>query len=255
MMLQKYVFLCPQIARGQSRMVSFLLLPRCIKSLENSLRLKNGGQCMKLEKAPKGPPKWTEFKRRPHEYEDIKDRSEMLIQPRLTSPAGTTKSLTDLDVPDMEWDEADLGTSTTSQMSSSSQPNLVSSSSFDESFPHLVKPGRVSDAAFQLRVQRLKQHKYEDLDITEWPDVTPSSVGSAGDVKSLKSAFRSSLMEEGDKKLPRGWKKMEDETGRVYYWHVPTGKTQYTKPTQEEHNKLVSVVVLHVWRKPLADFL
>lgn len=31
--------------------------------------------------------------------------------------------------------------------------------------------------------------------------------------------------------LPRGWQSMQDEQGKEYYWHIPTGKTQYSPPT------------------------
>ena len=31
--------------------------------------------------------------------------------------------------------------------------------------------------------------------------------------------------------LPRGWQTLQDEQGKEYYWHIPTGKTQYSPPT------------------------
>ena len=78
------------------------------------------------------------------------------------------------------------------QVVSASQPCLVD---MNHSFPHLVKPNRVSDHAFQLRKHRLLQHKYEDIDIPEWTEVgvVPGSVTSVGDVPS--PAVRNSWLE------------------------------------------------------------
>ena len=78
------------------------------------------------------------------------------------------------------------------QVVSASQPCLVD---MNHSFPHLVKPNRVSDHAFQLRKHRLLQHKYEDIDIPEWTEVgvIPGSVTSVGDVPS--PAVRNSWLE------------------------------------------------------------
>ena len=75
--------------------------------------------------------------------------------------------------------QAEVGEGT--QLVSASQPCLVN---MNLSFPHLVQPNRVSDHAFHLRKLRLLQHKYEDIDIPEWPEVggVPGSVTSVGDV-------------------------------------------------------------------------
>ena len=40
--------------------------------------------------------------------------------------------------------------------------------------------------------------------------------------------------------LPKGWQRMEDEQKKPYYWNIPTGRTQYTKPTGENLERLVS---------------
>ena len=87
---------------------------------------------------------------------------------------------------------ADMGGGKGSQLVSASQPCLVDMST---AFPHLVKPNRVSDHAFQLRKLRLLQHKYEDIEIPEWPEVggVPGSVTSVGDVPS--PAVRNSWLE------------------------------------------------------------
>ena len=39
--------------------------------------------------------------------------------------------------------------------------------------------------------------------------------------------------------LPKGWQKMTDDQSKTYYWHIPTGRTQYTKPTGENVERLV----------------
>ena len=244
--------------------------------MKTSLRLKNGEefeQDIKMEKAPTGPPKWTSRKRRPHEYEDIKQAMESEGRRDLekTKEAGATphpavlssKSMSDLDVPDMAWDESDLRNSNSSKRNlgaSVSQPNLLASN-LEDAFPHLVRPERVSEQVFQLRKLRLLQHKYEDVDISEWPELGP--VG-ATDVAALTSAIRSSWLdnevietgegEGGEKeKLPKGWKIMTDEVGNRYYWHLPSGKTQYTKPTGEEIRRLVSFVMVYALITPLGN--
>ena len=77
---------------------------------------------------------------------------------------------------------------------STSQPCLID---LDEAFPHLVKPNRVSDEAFQLRKLRLMKHKYEDVDIPVWTEVggVPGSVPSVGDVNMPSPAARDSWLE------------------------------------------------------------
>lgn len=232
--------------------IVLLLFHRCIQSMENSLRLKGSQEYeeyFKMEKAPAGPPKWQNFKRRTHDYEDVERQDHACgPQPRALSPA---RSLPELDIPDMDWDETDFGTPPSQRkaklggvVASISQPNLhrPSQIDLDTVFPHLVRPERVSDNAFKLRKLRMLQHKYEDIDITEWPDVgvsIPRSVGNVGDVEMLTSAIRESWLESDDAqgtgdKLPNGWKQLKDENGSLYYWHVPSGKTQYTKPIRRQ---------------------
>lgn len=211
------------------------------------MRLKgtNPDEYTKMEKAPAGPPKWHEFRRKPHLYEEVEEKKATL------SPS-PSKSLSNLDEPDMDWDESDFMTAPApvrkKELSmSTSQPNLLRvSGDLDNVFPHLTKPARVSEEAFYLRKLRLLQHHYEDVDIPEWKQVGGDEVGSVGDVNALMSAIRASWLESdkrtpppGEEKLPKGWKRMTDEGGNLYYWHVPTGRTQYTRPTGEELRRLV----------------
>lgn len=37
---------------------------------------------------------------------------------------------------------------------------------------------------------------------------------------------------EGEPGLPPGWRKIRDAAG-TYYWHVPSGSTQWQRPTWE----------------------
>lgn len=222
---------------------------RCIKSLENSLVLKGeSDDHFRMEKAPTGPPNWHKFQRRPHQYEDIAEN-------KGTLGSSGSKSLSNLDEPDMDWDESEFVTPPApikkkELAMSASQPNLLRApDELDKVFPHLERPERVSEEVFYLRKLRLLQHRYEDVDIPQWPEVGGEEGGTMGDVNSLTSAIRASLMESdkkspppGEQKLPRGWQRMTDEAGDFYFWHVPTGRTQYTRPSGEEQRRLVGGV-------------
>ena len=210
-----------------------------------------------MARAPTGPPTWMNFKRRPHAYEDVQGGSQDDTNSGLTSLCDSnyevSKSMSDFD---MVWDNSDMGmglngTNYSSVAGSSSQPILLNEqqeqgNKADDLFPHLVKPTRVSEEAFQLRKTRLKHHKYEEVE--ETPGVGGAG-GPVGDINALTSAVRESWLEGGDKnsppgsgksKLPQGWRKLKDDDGRAYYWHVPTGQTQYERPSREEVKRLVS---------------
>ena len=232
---------------------------RCIESLKTSLGEQvdggaSGEPSVAMTKAPAGPPSWVNYKRRPHAYEEvIQGGSQDETRSGLPSLAGSSseisRSMTNFD---MDWDNSDMGvgkggTGFATMAGSCSQPNLLreakdGSKMVDNSFPHLVKPERVSEGAFQLRKARLKQHKYEDMDENQ---IVGGAGGHVGDVNVLTSAVQESWL-EGDKKsppgkakLPRGWEVLKDEEGRSYYWHVPTGKTQYARPSAEEVKRMV----------------
>lgn len=231
---------------------------RCIKSLETSLGV-NADQmnsnaddpCVPMTRAPIGPPAWMKYKRRPHAYEDVmgggsQDETKSGIPPLNDSRAEVSKSMSDFD---MDWDNSDMGlglvgTGYASTAGSSSQPNLLRETKEPtDLFPHLVKPSRVSEEAFQLRVARLKHHKYEDVE--DVPGAGGAG-GPVGDVNVLTSAVCESWLEgdktspSGETKLPRGWERLKDDEGRTYYWHVPTGRTQYARPSGVEVKRLVS---------------
>lgn len=208
-----------------------------------------------MTRAPSGPPSWMKYKRRPHAYEEViqggsQDETKTGLPAVFDPNLDVSKSMSNFD---MQWDNSDMGmglgmsgTSYARKAGSCSQPNLLRESQDtvpgNDSFPHLVKPERVSEEAFQLRKARLKQHKYEEVEDTV-------GVGGAGDpvgdVSVLTSAVRESWLEAdknsppGDTKLPRGWKALKDDEGREYFWHVPTGKTQYARPSNEDVKRLV----------------
>ncbi len=67
----------------------------------------------------------------------------------------------------------------------------------------LIKVNNSDPPKLEQRV-RIVHHQYEEVE--------------------LKGA------EEQGEGLPRGWEKLKDDQQRQYYWHIPTGKTQYTPP-------------------------
>ena len=235
---------------------------RCIKSLRNSLGVDveqtDNEPYVPMARAPTGPPAWMNFKRRPHAYEDVQGGSQDETKSGLVSLGNSnydvSKSMSDFD---MAWDNSDMGmglngTGYSNVAGSSSQPNMLNepqaqgTTKVDNLFPHLVKPARVSEEAFQLRKNRLIHHKYEDVE--ETPGVGGAG-GPVGDVNALTSAVRESWLEGGDKNsplgsgksnLPQGWRKLKDDNGRAYYWHVPSGQTQYERPSREQVKRMVS---------------
>ena len=185
------------------------------------------------------------YQRKPHPYEDIKDEGGASPQGHAHLNPALSRSMTDLET-EMSWDTADLATPSSSlapdekksslgRAGSASQPNLTQNPEMAKAFPHLKRPERVSEVAYNLRQLRLSQHTYEDVDIREWPEVGDAP----GDVGELVSVMRESWTEGGEERLPKGWQCMKDDGGNTFYWHVPSGKTQYTKPTGEELRRQV----------------
>ncbi len=200
-------------------------------------------------RTPPGPPSWTKVQRRPHAYEPVNDSLDVTAEP--ANQIARKQHLTSSSI-EMDWDETELSAPKSgltrvqelSQQRSSSQPNLLRDS--DVVFPHLEKPPRVSEEAFKMRQNRLLNHKYEDMEKGEESGDVTHSAESVGDVTTLNSAGVKESWTEGgglEGELPRGWQNMKDETGRVYYWHVPSGRTQYNRPTGDDIKRLVSVCV------------
>ena len=221
---------------------------RAIKSLESSLGVSAdnlSGPPVEMVRVSDGPPSWTKVQRRPHAYERISDSPENSCDSsdqKAEKCDQTTPSL------EMDWDETEFSDAKTGMARmkdlsearrSCSQPNLLRDS--DVQFPHLKKPPRVSDEAYQLRKNRLLSHKYEKVESGEGPPILVHSTESVGDVNALNSALKESWL-EGDQGagLPKGWRSLKDDNERLYYWHVPTGRTQYEKPTGEDVKRMVS---------------
>lgn len=81
----------------------------------------------------------------------------------------------------------------------------------DDSFPHLIKPRRLQ--SFQMPKNRLKRHKYEEVDTMGEASESWSEDDNSGQIK-----------------LPQGWQRLKSAEGRMYYWHVPSGRTQFAIP-------------------------
>ncbi len=146
----------------------------------------------------------------------------------------------------MDWDETELKSThggltkvaDFSQQRAASQPNLLKDS--DVAFPHLKRPPRVSEEAFRLRQARLLNHKYEDMEKGGGESVTLSQcTESVSDASTPTTTLKESWTgSEGE--LPKGWQTMRDEGKQMYYWHVPSGRTQYERPAGDDIKRLVS---------------
>lgn len=215
----------------------------------------------KLQKIPDTPPRWLHAKRKPHVYEDVDRGRGAGPGDRTSLCTVSSRSLPDLEFPELDWDESDLGPSSThaqGTVGSASQPNLLDPQLFDSSSKNApsssAKGVGVGDSVGANPPQRRrKNHCYEDIDMdvpenmmdrgSDLPgnmmdrDLDPP--GSAVDTTvALKRKIHASLHETRstvqEERLPRGWQTMFDENGVKYYWHVPSGKTQYEKPTGEQ---------------------
>ncbi len=222
---------------------TFLPPSRAIKSLETSLGVSADSLTsppLQLVRAPAGPPSWTKVQRRPHAYEPVSDSTNSNLTE--SSNQAKPKQLITSSTIEMDWDETELKSGLTkvsnlSQQRAASQPNLLKDS--DVVFPHLKRPARVSEEAFKLRQTRLLNHKYEKMEKGEESVTFPQHTESVGDVITSTGTSKQCWTEGGEGELPKGWQTMRDESKRVYYWHVPSGKTQYERPTDDEIKRLV----------------
>lgn len=170
---------------------------RCIKSLESSLANSDSPEAaeyFKLVRPPAGPPLWMNFKRNPHAYEEVMGASQE----------------------ELDWDESDMG-GTTSSIKDPSRNEEE-----NEGPCELVKVSENSPSRLRGPKMRVVNHQYEEVEIGEGPGTR----NSASDKPTLKEGW----VEEGIE-LPNGWQQLRDEQQREYYWHIPTGRTQYSPPT------------------------
>ena len=99
---------------------------------------------------------------------------------------------------ELDWDESDLG--------GTPPPGETCEMVKVEERP--VREARV----------RLVQHQYEEVKL---------GVGAG---PSKDQSFKESWVEEEGAGLPKGWQRLRDDSQREYYWHIPTGRTQYSPP-------------------------
>lgn len=162
---------------------------RCIKSLESSLK-KTGSDDDDLKlviPAQPNSPSWTNFRRRPHAYEEIMGASQEQL----------------------DWDESDMGGAPSYGGGALTSPRP------DEGEAEICEMVKVDDTCREPRV-RVVHHQYEDVVLGE-------------EVKGNQALKESWVGGEGEG-LPKGWQQMQDDEGREYYWHIPTGRTQYSPP-------------------------
>ncbi|KAJ8262418.1 hypothetical protein GJAV_G00166240 [Gymnothorax javanicus] len=100
--------------------------------------------------------------------------------------------------------------------------SAASSSSSPETKKDRPRNGAKTDCALN-RIQSLA-HSDED---SSW---TTLSQDSASPVSPEEADVWSDQSFQTDPDLPPGWKKITDMAG-VYYWHIPTGTTQWERPT------------------------
>lgn len=179
---------------------------RCIKSLESSLLISDNpetAEYFKLVVPPSTSPSWMSFKRRPHAYEEIMGASQE----------------------ELDWDESDLGGTTPT---SSDKESFVSCDmvKVEDSSPSRLREPRV----------RVVHHQYEEVELGKERGGGGGAGGGAGEQDQV--TLKESWVEEEGVGLPKGWQHMRDEHQREYYWHIPTGRTQYSPPSATPSKKV-----------------
>jgi len=91
----------------------------------------------------------------------------------------------------LEWDDSDMLAGGVASMKTAQSCELI----------------KVDDSSLPRSAKTRQPHKYEEVELGQ-------QVAAAG----------------GDGELPRGWVGMKDEQLVPYYWHIPSGKTQYSHP-------------------------
>ena len=154
--------------------------------------------------APNAPS--PDLQRQPHLYEDLSLKQE---------------------TPSLVWDNSDINVEDSS-FSGGEEKQAKQKKNVPPGV--IPKPDTVSDEDYERRLERLDHHFYPELDIPLWPEQPP--LLSPRRPSEIKRVARDSwLMErKTDDDLPEGWKKEINEQGQEFYWHIPTGNIQYTKP-------------------------
>lgn len=117
---------------------------------------------------------------------------------------------------ELDWDESDLATAPPTPTAGEEEPELC----------EMVKIEDTPSRSREPRV-RLVHHQYEDVVLGEGPTGQQE-----------ESDLKESWVEEEGAGLPRGWQKMRDEQEREYYWHIPSGRTQYSPPNSSPTKKV-----------------
>ena len=121
---------------------------------------------------------------------------------------------------DLVWDESDLTEAPPTEAESTEPCEMVK---IDEDASKSQEP--------RVRVVR---HQYEEVVLGE-------GAGQEGGGAQDKVTLKESWVEEQGVGLPRGWQKMKDDQQRDYYWHIPTGRTQYSPPATTPTRKVLRV--------------
>lgn len=102
--------------------------------------------------------------------------------------------------------------------------------------PSIMKPESVTDEDFERRLERLDNHFYPEVDIPAWSGAGDPVLSPRRPSEIKKTLRKSWNIGTGntDDGLPAGWAREVNEQGQVFYWHLPTGNIQYTKPEGNE---------------------
>ena len=130
------------------------------------------------------------------------------------------------------WDNTDMLPTQCGGFSNQSPKKATKSPKAHKVTPPITKPQGITDKDFERRLERLDNHFYPELDIPAWPTHGESPQLTRRRPSEIKKAVRSSwnVANSNNDGLPSGWTREVNEQGQVFYWHLPTGKIQYTKP-------------------------
>ena len=143
-----------------------------------------------------------------------------------------------LDAPSLVWDNSDLLPTSSVPPPPSLHPTSPSKAILSHRLEEEPKLPSFSltEEDHERRGKRLEKHHYHDLDIRHWP-ATPEGVSpSHTQASEIKAVVRDSWNLAGQKpdSLPKGWVREVNEQGQVFYWHIPTGRIQYTRPVDTD---------------------